>query len=563
MTGSFLRVPDEALAQALAIIARTGGGKSFTARVLVEPLIERGARVCIIDPTGVWWGLRLKPDGKTPSGLPVVILGGDHADIEITSHQGAAAARIVAETKASVILDVADFSVRQRDRFAEAFFDTLYREWPRGPLTLVIDEADAFAPQRPMPEQRVMASRLEQIVRRGRVRGFRPWMITQRPAVLNKDVLGMVATMICLQITLPHDQDAVERWVRGHADPAQGRALMESLPRLNVGEGWVWSPRSGVLDRGRFPMIKTFDSMRAPDDDEEPVLVPALSRDDISGLGARLKDLAAEAEANDPAALKQRIADLERRLEGEPASAAVVDEAYARGVRHGIAQAEQDAVAKSEGARQRLNAAIEMLEGARDQLVIAAIGPNQSVTALTAAVGPERKFQAPPAPPPERAAEAPAGGLGKGQRSILTALAQHPRGLDRVQVALLAGYAHNGGGFRNYLGALKSAGLIDQDGEAYRITAAGREQLGPVPPLPTGSALLGYWRQRLGKAERLILDSLERVAPRPMGQADVARAAGYEPEGGGFRNSVGRLRTLALISGPKDALRLAPELVGR
>jgi hypothetical protein len=46
--------------------------------------------------------------------------------------------------------------------------------------------------------------------------------------------------------------------------------------------------------------------------------------------------------------------------------------------------------------------------------------------------------------------------LPPGERRILTALAQYPEGRSKAQVAILAGYALNGGGFNNYLGALPS-----------------------------------------------------------------------------------------------------------
>lgn len=37
--------------------------------------------------------------------------------------------------------------------------------------------------------------------------------------------------------------------------------------------------------------------------------------------------------------------------------------------------------------------------------------------------------------------------------------------------------------------------------------------------------------------------------PRRISVQDLAKAAGYEPKGGGFRNALGKLRTLQLIDG--------------
>jgi len=64
-----------------------------------------------------------------------------------------------------------------------------------------------------------------------------------------------------------------------------------------------------------------------------------------------------------------------------------------------------------------------------------------------------------------------------------------------------------------------------------------------------GSALIEYWRSRLGKAERLILETLTQAYPNALTKQDVAARAGYEANGGGFNNALGRLRTLELVEG--------------
>jgi hypothetical protein len=136
-----------------------------------------------------------------------------------------------------------------------------------------------------------------------------------------------------------------------------------------------------------------------------------------------------------------------------------------------------------------------------------------------------------------------------GERRILTALAQYPQGRSKVQVAVLTGYAATGGGFNNYLGALRSRGLIDGDGDRLTITGVGTQALGSWEPLPTGSGLVDYWRTRLGRAERLILEALTCVYPDLLSKEEVAAKAGYEANGGGFNNALGRLRTLELVQG--------------
>jgi hypothetical protein len=81
-------------------------------------------------------------------------------------------------------------------------------------------------------------------------------------------------------------------------------------------------------------------------------------------------------------------------------------------------------------------------------------------------------------------------------------------------------------------------------GENLRITENGMRELGSWEPLPAGSGLVDYWRARLGKAERLILETLTQAYPDALTKEEVAAKAGYEPNGGGFNNALGRLRTL-------------------
>jgi hypothetical protein len=152
---------------------------------------------------------------------------------------------------------------------------------------------------------------------------------------------------------------------------------------------------------------------------------------------------------------------------------------------------------------------------------------------------------------PRASANGATAGLTKAERLILTVLAQYPRGRTVVQIAILTGYAANGGGFRNALGSLNSKGYLSR-GSQITITDAGLKALGPFEPLPTGRALLNHWLGQLTKAESSALRAIAGAYPRRISVEDVAGAAGYEAKGGGFRNALGKLRTLQLIEGRGD-----------
>jgi hypothetical protein len=149
------------------------------------------------------------------------------------------------------------------------------------------------------------------------------------------------------------------------------------------------------------------------------------------------------------------------------------------------------------------------------------------------------------------------------ERKILTVPAQYPAGRTKIQIAVLTGYAHSGGGFNNAISALRTKGWVNGVGDSLRITDPGLTALGDYRPLPTGEELRRYWMGELGKAEREILQVLCDVFPTGLSKEDTARRtpSQYEPSGGGYNNALSRLRTLELIEG-RGELRASEVLFG-
>jgi DNA helicase HerA-like ATPase len=57
-----IQLPPEAITETFVILGKRGSGKTTTARVLAEELLHINLPVVIVDPTGVWWGLRSSAD---------------------------------------------------------------------------------------------------------------------------------------------------------------------------------------------------------------------------------------------------------------------------------------------------------------------------------------------------------------------------------------------------------------------------------------------------------------------------------------------------------------------
>ena len=283
---------EEAFGNHIGILGKTGSGKTTTAKGFAESLIEAGRRICAIDPTGVWWGLRMLSDGRTPA-YPVVIFGGLHADLDISESSGARLAEIIAAETFSSIIDTSAMTVGARTRFFTEFAEALHRVNSR-PLHLIIDEAHVFAPQGrvPDPQSGRMVHAANNLVSGGRAKGLRIILISQRPAKLHKDSLTQVETLIAMRLIAPQDRAAVEDWIGEWADPKQGREVITSLPSLPRGTGWVWAPELGVLRKMVFPLIATFDSSSTPEHNE-----PAKSPVDLSAIDiAALRDALAVVE---------------------------------------------------------------------------------------------------------------------------------------------------------------------------------------------------------------------------------------------------------------------------
>jgi hypothetical protein len=563
-----LALPVDVVTQPIAILARRGAGKTYTAAVLVEEVVRAKVPVVVLDPTGAWWGLRSSVDGEKP-GLPVVIFGGDHGDVPLEPTAGRVIADVVLDHPGAYVVDLSGFESKAAEqRFAGDFLERLYRGKKRetGPLLLVVDEADVFAPQRPGPDQTRTLGALESIVRRGRIKGLGDLLISQRAAVLNKNVLTQTEVLVAMQTTGPQDRAAIDEWIAGNGSREDRDDVLTSLAALERGEAWVWSPAFlRMLRRVRIRRRTTFDSSRTPAAGETPSPAPeAFARVDLAALGERIRDTVEQAKANDPAELRRRIGELEGQLSEKPREVRVPYETPIL-----------------------LNGQLAELGDIAEQLqtvassIVAAVGrvdaaprpaPEHRSVAMPARATAQGRTEAPPAgtvagsdPASSGPIPAPAGGASSDalkpvDRAVLRVLAQFPGGRSQRQVGILAGYSPTSGGLRGSLAKLRALGFIEGGGTELRVTTAGLEAVGDIEPLPSGAELLRYWLARLSKAEAALLELLVSAYPGAVSQAELADRAGYSPTSGGVRGAIAKLQALELIEGPGAALRASADL---
>jgi DNA helicase HerA-like ATPase len=144
--------------------------------------------------------------------------------VPLEESAGEVVAQAIVENRFPAVVDLSLFRKGQMIRFMTTFAETLYR-LNREAVHLFVDEADAVAPQAKNygGDENRMLGAMEDIVRRGRKRGIGCTLITQRPAVLNKNVLTQCEVLLSLRLVHPKDIDAIEEWVNVHADPTARR----------------------------------------------------------------------------------------------------------------------------------------------------------------------------------------------------------------------------------------------------------------------------------------------------------------------------------------------------
>lgn len=509
-------IPLDALDSDIAILGRKGGGKSYTAKGIVERLLDLGRRVLVLDPLGVWAGLRTGADGES-AGYPIAIFGGLHADLPLDLSAAEPLARIIAAENLPAVIDLSELSKGKQQAFLYAFLHEL-RTVNREALTIVLEEADVFAPQNPQgDDSKQLHGEIDWIARRGRFRGFRLITITQRPARLSKDVLTQCATLIAHRLPAPQDRDAVKAWVDGNGDATKAREVFDTLATLEIGEAWVWAPEQDILSRFHFPRIKTLDTSSTPKAGEKRIEPKTLAQVDVSAIRDALATVAPE--TTKPT--KNTHHDISAELQA----------AERRGYETGLA-AGRDAMR------------IEATKRVRDALVT--LGTDAPTDAQATFVQPA------PKPIPTRAPTTkPQSAAKTGNDPLLAAaLSIWPARLSWPALAAMCGRKARGGHFNTIRKALIDGGQVRMDGDLVTPTAppANLEGLSPADLLE---------RNLPQPAGKMFATIRQRPGITPIGLAGVLT---MQPRGGHWNTGMAMLRNNGLIVQAGEALSIHPSL---
>lgn len=593
--GDGLDVPaDDFVESATAILAKRGGGKTGLGKVIEEEAFRLGIQFVTFDPAGVHWGIRSSYDGKG-AGLPVLVIGGEHADIPLDRKAGAQMARAVIESNISCIIDLKGSPKAVYREFARDFADELYAK-NDSPRLVIFEEAAQLLPQTVRPDQAQSYDAIERLVSMGRNCAIGVVLIGQRPAKINKDVLTQVDTLFIGRLLSPQDRKALREWVENWDQEARLKEYETSLAALPTRTLWVWSPEA--LEKFEPFHVRAFKTLHADKTHMrkmnllkfKPVTTDVAGV--VSKLGAELKKLSEEkVELSQVPALRARVRVLEDQLKAAKPVAAAVDDKSVRALLRSQEAAGQEIasrMAETDGLRgwaaetvlpavRAARKAVDDLEGAMraeprpvsrgkgwkpsDQPI-----PTRNEVPVSTPAYAERHTEPRVRAPQEIAAAAdgdrprPTGGA---LRMLRVLVAEHPNAMGRMDLGALAGISPGSGTFSDYLSILRRGGFAvdDQSGCVTATDVALAYFDGRVPRMSQAERATVAQDRTSGGARRM-LDELVKAYPESLTREELGQRAEIAHGSGTFSDYLSILRRYGYATTDRGSARAADILFG-
>jgi hypothetical protein len=331
-----LAIPDDVVTATSVVYGGKGMGKTNLASVLVEEATKARLRWAVLDPMGVFWGLRHSVDGTGP-GIECVILGGPHGDIPIEPTSGEIVADLVIDEGVNTVIDFSRkpsgemWGKNEKVRFVTDYALRLFRRQGdllpgnqrREPLLQILDEAARYIPQ-VIPHGAIALAECvgawEQIGEEGRNIGLGVCFLTQRSARMNKSVSELADVMFAFRTIGPNSLAAVMDWLGEHIEKSRIREVASQVRELEVGQSLVVSP--GWLRVEKVVKIRareTFDSSATPKPGQRARKVTGhAAKPDLAKYRERMASTIEKAKADDPKELRKQLAEKDsqiRRLE--------------------------------------------------------------------------------------------------------------------------------------------------------------------------------------------------------------------------------------------------------
>jgi uncharacterized coiled-coil DUF342 family protein len=283
------------------VTGKSGSGKSNTASVVCEELLDAGFPMLIIDCEGEYYGLKEEYE--------LLHVGADEeCDIQVAPEHAEKVAELALNENIPVILDVSGYLDEEVSN--ELILKTARHLFAKEkklkkPFLLVCEEVHEYIPEGGGMDE--TGKMLIKIGKRGRKHGLGIVGISQRPADVKKDFITQANWLVWHRLTWENDTNVVGRII--------GNEYEEKVSDLNDGQAFMqtdWAEAD--LRTVQFRRKRTFDAGATPglDDFERPEL-KSVSDNLVGDLQSITEDK--EEHENRIAELEAEIEKKEKRIE--------------------------------------------------------------------------------------------------------------------------------------------------------------------------------------------------------------------------------------------------------
>jgi uncharacterized coiled-coil DUF342 family protein len=325
------------------LTGKSGSGKSNSANVIIEELLDHERPLAVVDTDGEYYGLKEEYE------LLHVAASDDEADMAVGPEHAEKLADLAIEQNVPVIVDVSGFVDEDEARelvagFARRLF--VRAKELKKPFPLFVEEAHEYIPQSGKLDD--CGRVLKKIAKRGRKHGLGIIAISQRPAAVDKDLITQANLVLWHRLTWDNDTKVVSRIL--------GAQYADAIEGLEDGEAFVMADWLETIQRLQFRRQRTYDAGERPglEDEETPELksISGDVLDDLKAAGDQRRTLEDEVEhlREQVSEKESRIEELEETLEQR---AALSEEA------------EGKAVALADAIRQEIGAAVGEAQSGR------------------------------------------------------------------------------------------------------------------------------------------------------------------------------------------------------
>ncbi len=550
----------------LLISMNSGGGKSYLIRKILEASHGKVQQI-VIDLEGEFATLREK--------FGYLLVASKGGDVRLDVRTAELLARTILENPGtSVIIDLSELKDQERKHYVRVFLDSMTNA-PRElwhAVLVVVDEAHHFDPEGAEAES---SPAINDLMTRGRKRGFCGVLATQRLSKLNKDAAAEANNVMIGRTTLDIDQKRASD-ILGFTSKEQTRSLRDLEPGQFYGFGPALAPGVNLFKGGQVstthPKVGTGALARLP---------PAAS-EKIKAILPKFADVTperAEVDLKDREATRKKILDLERQLRtAQSSSPHPLDPEALRDAREtGFAKGELATAQRFEPQLRAQSSVITRQKRVLEELSKkAAEAAGLPVPELPAYARPSIPSTIPRTQPivatsqvisfEEISQGSPDGEelrLKKGALEMLrNAVRFDPGPISRDQLGALSGFSVSGGTFQDYLSQLKRRGLLEERGDGLHATEDGIELIGPVDPLPSDPQyLIEMWVPKFKAGVGKMLRILAARYPDSLSREELGNDSGYASSGGTFQDYLSQLKRNGLAVTEGDQVRASSALM--